>query len=44
MLLEVKPDAVFIATPWELYGIQAVGAMQAGAHAFVEIPISLTIA
>lgn len=43
MLEEVKPDAVFIATPWELHGPQAVAAMKAGAHAFVEIPIALTI-
>jgi predicted dehydrogenase len=43
MLEEVKPDAVFIATPWQLHGPQAVAAMKAGAHAFVEIPIALTI-
>jgi predicted dehydrogenase len=43
MLAEVRPDAVFIATPWELHGPQAVGAMKAGAHAFVEIPIALTL-
>lgn len=43
MLAEVRPDAVFIATPWELHGPQAVAAMRAGAHAFVEIPIALTI-
>jgi predicted dehydrogenase len=43
MLAEVTPDAVFIATPWELHGPQAVGAMKAGAHAFVEIPIALTL-
>jgi predicted dehydrogenase len=43
MLEETKPDAVFIATPWQLHGPQAVGAMKAGAHAFVEIPIALTI-
>jgi predicted dehydrogenase len=43
MLVETKPDAVFIATPWELHGPMAVAAMKAGAHAFVEIPIALTI-
>ncbi len=43
MLAEVRPDAVFIATPWQLHGPQAVGAMKAGAHAFVEIPIALSI-
>lgn len=43
MLSETKPDAVFIATPWELHAPQAIAAMRAGAHAFVEIPIALTI-
>jgi predicted dehydrogenase len=43
MLAETKPDAVFIATPWELHAPQAIAAMKAGAHAFVEIPIALTI-
>jgi predicted dehydrogenase len=43
MLVETKPDAVFIATPWELHGQMAVASMQAGAHAFVEIPISITL-
>ena len=43
MLTETKPDAVFIATPWELHGPQAVAVMKAGAHAFVEIPIALTV-
>ncbi|MCW1885699.1 Gfo/Idh/MocA family oxidoreductase [Luteolibacter flavescens] len=43
MLAETKPDAVFIATPWELHAPQAIAAMKAGAHAFVEIPLALTI-
>lgn len=43
MLDEAKPDAVFIATPWQLHGPQAVACMKAGAHAFVEIPIALSI-
>jgi predicted dehydrogenase len=43
MLAEAKPDAVFIATPWQLHGPQAVACMKAGAHAFVEIPIALSI-
>jgi predicted dehydrogenase len=34
---------VFIATPWQLHAPQAIAAMKAGAHAFVEIPIALTI-
>jgi predicted dehydrogenase len=44
MLAETKPDAVFIATPWEQHAPQAVAAMKAGAHAFVEIPIAITLA
>jgi predicted dehydrogenase len=43
MLVETRPDAVFIATPWQLHGPMAVESMRAGAHAFVEIPISITI-
>jgi predicted dehydrogenase len=43
MLEETKPDAVFIATPWELHAEQAIGAMKTGSHAFVEIPIALTL-
>lgn len=44
MLKETRPDAVFIATPWEDHAAMCVGSMQAGAHAFVEIPIALTTA
>jgi predicted dehydrogenase len=43
MLAEVKPDAVFIATPWKLHAPQAIGCMKGGAHAFVEVPIGITI-
>jgi predicted dehydrogenase len=43
MLAEVKPDIVFIATPWELHAPQAIGAMKAGAHAFSEVPLALTL-
>jgi len=43
MLTEAKPDAVVVATPWELHAPMGVAAMQAGAHAFIEIPIALTI-
>lgn len=43
MLNEVKPDAVFIATPWELHAPMAIIAMEEGAHAFVEVPIATTI-
>ncbi|HSK07951.1 MAG TPA: Gfo/Idh/MocA family oxidoreductase [Vicinamibacterales bacterium] len=43
MLAEAKPDAVIIATPWELHAPMAVEAMRAGAHAFIEIPIGVTL-
>lgn len=43
MLLEARPDAVFIATPWELHAPQSVGAMKCGAHAFVEVPAGITL-
>jgi predicted dehydrogenase len=43
MLTEVKPDMVVIATPWEKHGPMGVGAMRAGAHAFIETPIAVTL-
>jgi predicted dehydrogenase len=43
MLAETRPDAVFIATPWTLHAPMCVAAMQAGAHAFSEVPIALTL-
>jgi predicted dehydrogenase len=43
MLQEVKPDAVFIATPWPLHTPMGVMAMQQNAHAFIEVPIGQTI-
>jgi predicted dehydrogenase len=43
MLTETKPDAVFIATPWELHAPMGIAAMRAGAHAFIEIPIAVTL-
>ena len=43
LLEETKPDAVIIATPWSLHAPMAIGAMEAGAHAFVEVPIATTI-
>lgn len=42
MLAEVKPDAVFISTPWAVHASMAIDAMNAGAHAFVEVPLALT--
>ncbi len=43
MLAEVKPDAVFISTPWRLHAPMLIGAMKAGAHAFSEVPIAYTM-
>jgi predicted dehydrogenase len=43
MLAETKPDAVFIATPWDVHGLMCVESMKAGAHAFCEVPIALTV-
>ncbi len=43
MLSETKPDAVFIATPWEVHAEHCIESMKAGAHAFVEVPIALTV-
>ncbi len=43
MLEEVKPDVVFISTNWANHAPMAIASMQAGAHAFVEVPLALTI-
>jgi predicted dehydrogenase len=43
MLGETRPDAVFISTPWELHAEQAIESMMAGSHAFVELPLGITI-
>ena len=42
MLEEVRPDAVFICTPWRLHAPMAIEAMKQEAHAFVEVPLGLT--
>ena len=42
MLTEVKPDIVVIATPWEVHAPMCVAAMNAGKHAFTEMPIAVT--
>ncbi len=44
MLEEQRPDAVIIATPWKMHAPMAIGAMNAGSHAFVEVPLALTLA
>lgn len=43
MLAETKPDAVWIATPWRWHAPMAIDAMNAGAHAFVEVPMGTSI-
>jgi len=43
MLREVKPDVVFIATNWVNHAPMAIEAMQQGAHAFVEVPMAVTL-
>ena len=43
MLDELRPDAVFIVTPWELHATMCIGAMKSGAHAFSEVPIAVTL-
>ena len=44
MLEEVRPDMVFICTNWKNHAPMAVATMKAGAHAFVEVPMALTVA
>ncbi|MGX1930784.1 Gfo/Idh/MocA family protein [Flagellimonas sp. 2504JD4-2] len=43
MLEEVKPDVVFIATNWVNHAPMAIESMNKGAHAFVEVPIAVTV-
>jgi len=43
MLEEVRPDIVFISTDWNNHAPMAIGAMEAGAHAFVEVPLATTL-
>ena len=43
MLQELKPDAVFINTNWDTHAQFAIEVMEAGAHAFVEVPLATTI-
>lgn len=43
MLQEVRPDVVFIATNWKNHAPMAIAAMEHGAHAFVEVPMAVTI-
>jgi predicted dehydrogenase len=43
MLDEVKPDVVFICTNWKNHAPMAIESMKKGAHAFVEVPLALTL-
>ena len=43
MLAEQQPEAVFVCTPWETHAQVAVEVMEHGAHAFVEVPLGLTL-
>ncbi len=43
MLVEIQPDVVFIATNWKNHAPMAIEAMNQGSHAFVEVPIALTL-
>lgn len=43
MLNEEKLDVVFISTPWEWHARHAIAAMEAGAHAFVEVPLGVSM-
>lgn len=43
MIKDMRPDAVIISTPWEWHAPMAIDAMNNGAHAFVEVPLALTI-
>lgn len=36
-------DAVFVFTPWDLHAPMALAAMTAGKHAFVEVPLGVTV-
>lgn len=42
MLETEQLDAVVIATPWREHAPMGIATMQAGAHAFIEVPIALT--
>lgn len=43
MLERPDIDAVFICTPWRDHVPMAVAALRAGKHAFVEVPVALTV-
>lgn len=43
MLEEVQPDLVFISTNWVNHAPMAIGCMEKGAHAFVEVPLATSL-
>lgn len=43
MLQEIQADVVFISTNWANHAPMAIASMKAGAHAFVEVPIAITL-
>ncbi len=43
MLVDEKPDTVIISTNWKNHAPMAIEAMKQGAHAFVEVPIAMTL-
>ena len=43
MLAEQKPDAVIISTDWKGHAQQCIDSMNAGAHAFVEVPMAVSL-
>ena len=43
MLAEVKPDLVYVVTPWEWHAPMAIDAMNAGAHVCVEVPLCTSV-
>jgi len=43
MLQNEKPDVVFIATNWRNHAPMVIEAMNQGAHAFVEVPMAISL-
>ena len=43
MLKELKPDAVIISTDWSTHAGIACDSMKHGAHAFVEVPLAVSL-
>ena len=43
MLKNEKPDVVFIATNWKNHAPMVIEAMNQGAHAFVEVPMAISL-